>query len=99
MSSSRYVQSNSKVENSIKTAKKLMMKVRDDKSDAYFVFLYWHNMPSEQLVPLLVQIMCSHCLHSRLPICNKRLIKPQENELQSALQQAKLKQAVYYKVV
>ena len=48
-SSPGYPQSNGRVENAVKTAKKLMQKAAESKSDPYLSLLDWRNTPSEGL--------------------------------------------------
>ena len=48
-SSLRYSQSNGRVENAVKTAKRIMIKVHETNTDPFLALLEWRNMPSEQL--------------------------------------------------
>ena len=44
-----YPQSNGKIENAVKTAKKLMMKAVESEQDPHLVLLDWRNTPTEGL--------------------------------------------------
>ena len=46
MSSPRFPQSNERVENAVKTAKRLMMKAKESGSDPLLALLDWRNTPS-----------------------------------------------------
>jgi len=47
--SPRCSQSNGRVENAVKTAKRIMIKARETNTDPFLALLEWRNTPSEQL--------------------------------------------------
>jgi hypothetical protein len=95
-SSPRYPQSNGKVENAIKTMKRLMVKASQENSDPLLALLDWRNTPSEQLGVSPAQILLGRRTRTTLPTTNKLLDTPLAAEAQQALQRAKQKQAQYY---
>ena len=55
--SPHFPQSNGKVENCVRTVKRLMEKTLEDHQDIFLSLLAWRNTPSEQLGPSPSQIM------------------------------------------
>ncbi|VDI46323.1 Hypothetical predicted protein [Mytilus galloprovincialis] len=74
-SSPRFPQSNGKVENAIKTAKRLMVKSHKDTKDPYLALLDWRNTPSEGLDSSPSQRMFGRRGRTLLPSAS-RLLKP-----------------------
>ncbi|CAG2219480.1 unnamed protein product [Mytilus edulis] len=74
-SSPRFPQSNGKVENAIKTAKRLMVKSHKDAKDPYLALLDWRNTPSEGLDSSPSQRMFGRRGRTLLPSAS-RLLKP-----------------------
>ena len=95
-SSPRYSQSNGRVENAVKTAKRIMIKAHETNSDPFLALLEWRNTPSEQLGPSPAQLILGRRTRTRLPTANKLLDTPTSSAASSALVAAKRKQAVYY---
>jgi hypothetical protein len=95
-SSPRYAQSNGKVENAVKTAKRIMIKAREAKTDPFLALLEWRNTPSEQLGPSPAQLMFGRRTRTRLPTANTLLQTTTSNAAATALTDAKIRQAVYY---
>lgn len=95
-SSPIYAQSNGRVENAIKTLKRLMTRAREEHADPFLALLEWRNTPSEQLGPSPVQIMFGRRTRTRLPSSNQLLDTPLSSPVQQALNRAKLRQAYYY---
>jgi hypothetical protein len=95
-SSPRYPQSNGRVENSVRTAKRIMTKAREAGTDPYLALLEWRNMPSEQLGLSPAQLLFGRRTRTRLPTANKLLDTATTPTASSALAAAKAKQAVYY---
>ena len=75
-SSPGYPQSNGRVENAVKTAKKLMQKAAESKSDPYLSLLDWRNTPSEGLGSSPAQRLFSRRTRTLLPTAS-RLLKPE----------------------
>lgn len=70
-----FPQSNGKVENAIKTAKRLMIKSQKDAKDPYLALLDWRNTPSEGLDSSPSQRMFGRRGRTLLPSAS-RLLKP-----------------------
>lgn len=75
-SSPRYPQSNGRVENAVKTAKRLMTKAREDKRDPYLALLEWRNTPSDSMGTSPAQIIFGRRTRSLLPAADV-LLKPE----------------------
>ena len=95
-SSPRYSQSNGRVENSVKTAKRLMTKALEDKADPFLALLDWRNTPSEQLQQSPVQILFGRRTRTKLPMAQTLLHTPETCSVKNALFASKNKQAAYY---
>jgi hypothetical protein len=95
-SSPYYPQSNGKVENSVKTAKRLMAKAVASSCDPFIALLDWRNTPSEQLHQSPAQIMFGRRTRTRLPSTDCLLSTPGATVAQQALTTAKARQASYY---
>ena len=74
-SSSNYPQSNGRVQNAVKTAKKLMKKSKQAGTDFYLAFLDWRNTPTEGVGCLSVQRLCGRRTRTLLPTATS-LLKP-----------------------
>jgi hypothetical protein len=95
-SSPRYSQANGKVENAVRSAKRLMIKALEDKADPFLALLDWRNTPSEQLHQSPAQILFGRRTRTKLPMAQTLLRTPETDEARSALTAAKKKQAAYY---
>lgn len=95
-SSPRWAQSNGRVENAVKTAKRMMIKAREAGVDPFLALLEWRNTPSEQLGPSPVQLMFGRRTRTRLPTANTLLDTSTSHAASTALAVAKARQAVYY---
>ena len=95
-SSPRYSQSNGRVENAVKVAKRLMTKALEDKADPFLALLDWRNTPSEQLHQSPAQILFGRRTRTKLPVAYTLLRTPETDETRAALTTAKKRQAVYY---
>jgi hypothetical protein len=95
-SSPRYAQSNGRVENAVKTAKRIMTKAREANSDPLLALLEWRNTPSEQLGPSPAQLIFGRRTRTRIPTANKLLETPTSHAASAALASAKARQAAYY---
>ena len=94
-SSPRYSQSNGRVENSVKTAKRIMTKAAESGYDPHLALLDWRNTPAESgLSP--VQVMFNRRTRTTLPMADHLLAAPRANEAHTALNRAKDKQVHYY---
>ncbi len=70
-SSPRYSQSTGRVENAVKTAKRLMIKAKETNSDPFLALLEWRNTPSEQLGPSPAQLLVgAEPVHGYPPLTN-----------------------------
>ncbi|XP_015772054.1 PREDICTED: uncharacterized protein LOC107350336 [Acropora digitifera] len=95
-SSPTYAQSNGKVENSVKTAKKIMQKALDAHPDPNLVFLDFRNTPTEGYTTSAAQQMLNRRTRTLMPISN-RLLKPEIPTGVYKPQRAnQAKQAFYY---
>ena len=95
-SSTRYPQSNGKVENAVKTAKTLMTKAREAHNDPFLALLHGRNTPSEQLHLSSAQILYRRRTRSKLPLSQTLLSTPTTKATRDAQATAKQRQAVYY---
>jgi hypothetical protein len=95
-SSPRYAQANGRAENAVKTAKRLMMKASESGSDPLLALLDWRNTPSEQLGPSPAQLMFGRRTRTKLPTADALLQTPSATAAQTALTDAKHRQATYY---
>ena len=95
-SSPRYSQSNGRVENAVKTAKRIMIKAHETNTDPFLALLEWRNTPSEQLGPSPAQLILGRRTRTRLPIADKLLDTATSAAASSALSTAKERQAAYY---
>ena len=74
-SSPHYPQANGKVENAVKTAKKILKKAQEDKRDPYLALLAWRNTPTEGLDSSPVQRLMGRRTRTLLPTLAS-LLKP-----------------------
>ena len=97
-SSPHYPQSNSKVENSVKTAKNLLKMSKAARSDIYLALLEWRNTPTEGLVNSPAQRMFGHRTPTIIPTTNE-LLKPKiVEDVPGNLLKRKQGQAKYYNI-
>ena len=94
-SSPRYPQSNGRVENAVKTAKRLMTKSVESGADPFLALLDWRNTPSEQLGKSPAQLMFARNTRTRLP-CEQKLLGVCDLSVRRKAEAAKEKQAEYY---
>jgi hypothetical protein len=95
-SSPRYPQSNGRVENAVKTAKRLMIKAQETSTDPFLPLLEWRNTPSESFGQSPAQQMFGRRCRTLLPTANTLLDTPTSSTASDALARAKIKQAMYY---
>ena len=74
-SSPHYPQANGKVENAVKTAKKILKKAQEDKRDPHLALLAWRNTPPEGLDSSPVQRLMGRRTRTLLPT-SASLLKP-----------------------
>ena len=94
--SPRYSQSNGRVENAVKTAKRLMAKALDANADPFLSLLEWRNTPSSQLHKSPTEILFGRKTRTRLPIAHSQLMTKAAPEAAAALELAKQRQVQYY---
>ena len=99
-SSPRYAQSNGKVENAIKTIKRLFQKCKVDRSSEFVALLNWRNTPSKDLNVSPAQCLFGRRCRMLLPMSDT-LLKPRYDQAGEVLELrcAKAKQAFYYNKV
>lgn len=94
-SSPGYPQSNGKVQNAVKIAKKLMRKAFDCKYDPYLAPLDWRNTPSEMFNSSPSQRILGRGTNTLLPTSSK-LLRPNVPEVDQKLKLQKSKQSFHY---
>lgn len=97
-SSPLYPRSNGKVENAVKTAKRLMKKAKHSESDAHLALLDYRNTPTEGVGLSPAQVMFGRRTRTLLPMA-KRLLMPEDKSRDDHYQKLlknKEKQAKYY---
>ena len=96
-SSPRYPQSNGKVENAVKTVKRLFTKCQEDKQSEYQALLDWRNTPTEALGSSPAQRFLGRRCRTLLPIA-ETLLKPayDTSDDARALKGKRAKQAHYF---
>lgn len=89
--------SNGKVENAVKTVKRLLTKCQKAGQSEYLALLDWRNTPSENMGTSPAQRFLGHRCKTLLPV-TQQLLKSRYStkEDASALHQQKLKQQKYY---
>ena len=97
-SSPRYSQSNGKVENCVKVAKRILTRASESGYDPFLALLDWRNTPSEAGNLSPAQIMFNRRTRTILPMTEQLLKAPRANEAHSALSKSKPKQAKYYNI-
>lgn len=95
-SSPHYARSNGKIENAVKTAKRLMEKAVEDREDPFLALLAWRNTSSEQLGPSPAQIMFGRRTRTHLPSTVALMASAYDTKAHDALVAAKVRQAVYH---
>ena len=96
-SSPRYPQSNGKVENAVKTIKKLFTKCKLGKENEFIALLNWRNTPSEGMNTSPAQRLMDRRCKTTMP-CNRKLLQPRYSTRQDSedINKRKQKQARYY---
>ena len=95
-SSPHFPQANGKVENAVKTAKRLLKKAQADNRDPYLALLDWRNTPTESLNSSPVQRLMGRRTRTTLPITAKLLKPKPADNVQELLTHKRAKQARYY---
>ena len=95
-SSPRYAQSNGKIENAVRTAKRLMTKACESGADPFLALLDWRNCPSADLGQSPVQLLMGRRTRTKLPTADALLTTPTAAATKAALTEAKQRQALYY---
>ena len=96
-SSPRYPASNGRVENAIKTVKRLMIKARESNSDPLLALLEWRNTPSEQLDSMSpAELLFGRRTRTLLPVADKLLDTPSSRDANIPLHKAKDRQSHNY---
>jgi len=73
ISSPRYPQSNGRVENAVKTAKRLMRKATEAGEDVFLALLDWRNTPAEQSGQSPAQVLFNRRTRTSLPTASQLL--------------------------
>ena len=95
-SSPYHTQSNSRVENAVKTCKSLLTKARADKRVPLLALLEWRNTPTEGMNASPVQLLYGRRTRTRLPVA-KQLLTPQViTDVPEKIKIRKQKQKYYY---
>ena len=95
-SSPHYPQSNGKIENAVKTAKKLLTKEKASGQDPYLAILDWRNTPSPSIGSSPVQRLFGRRTKTLLPTAGT-LLQPKIMEgTEDKLKERKTKQALFY---
>lgn len=96
MSSPHYPQSNGKIENAVKTAKKLLIKAKASGQDPYLAILDWRNTPSPSIGSSPVQRLFGRRTKTLL-LTAGTLSQPKIMEgTEDKLKERKTKQALFY---
>ena len=95
-SSAHYPQSNGKIENAIKTAKKLLTKAKASGQDPYLAILDWRNTPSPSIGSSPVQRLFGRRTKTLLPTAGTLLQPKIMEETEDKLKERKTKQALFY---
>ena len=89
-SSPRYPQSNGKAESAVKTAKRIMEKALDAKSDPYLAILEYRNTPSDGMSTSPAQRLLGRRTRTTIPVSRPLLEPACTRSAQQELQQPKL---------
>ena len=89
--SPRYLQSNGRVENSVKVVKNLMSKAIED---SFLALLDWRNTLSE--ATLSAQVVFGRRTRTLMPISDSLLQTPNSTRIRETMKAVKLKQAALY---
>jgi transposase InsO family protein len=95
-SSPNYPQSNGRVENAIKTAKRLMKKAKEAGTDFYIALLDWRNTPTEGLESSPVQRLFGRRTRTLMPTASALLMPKVPHDVRDKLLQRKERQTKYY---
>ena len=95
-SSPGYPQSNGKAESAVKSAKTLMKKALDSKTDPYLALLELRNVPGEKVKSSPAQRLFGRRTRTKVPV-SKKLLKPKiASNVEEQLISRKESQAKYY---
>ena len=95
-SSPGYPQSNGKAESAVKSAKTLMKKALDSKTDPYLALLELRNVPGEKVKSSPAQRLFGRRTRTKVPV-SKKLLKPKiASDVEEQLISRKESQAKYY---
>ncbi|CAH1252634.1 RTL1 [Branchiostoma lanceolatum] len=95
-SSPGYPQSNGKVENAVKTAKRLMEKAKLAQADPYLALLDFRNTPTQEIGSSPAQRLFSRRTKTTLPMKTTLLEPKVQSNIPRKLHQAKQRQRKYY---
>ena len=95
-SSPRYPQSNGKIENAVKLAKRLLTKAKASGQDPYLAILDWRNTPSASIGTSPVQRLFGRRSKTLLPTAGTLLQPKIEERTEDKLKERKAKQEHYY---
>lgn len=95
-SSPTYAQSNGKAENAVKTAKRIMRKALEDRTDVYLALLDFRNTPGEGLQSSPAQRLFGRRTKTLLPTSSKLLEPKIVKGVKSKLMDRKAKQTKHY---
>ena len=95
-SSPHYPQSNSKVENAVRTCKRIMKTAKEAKTDVYLAILDFRNTPTEDTGTSPVQKLFARRTRTLLPLSDNQLQTATVLNAKPQLETARVKQAWYY---
>ena len=95
-SSPHYPQSNGKIENAVKSAKKLLIKAKASGQDPYLAILDWRNTPSTSIGTSPVQRLFGRRTKTLLPTAGKMLQPKIVEGTEEKLKERKSNQEHYY---
>jgi transposase InsO family protein len=96
ISSPGHAQSNGKVENAVKSAKRIMRKAKKSNSDPFIALLNFRNTPQQVTDYSLVQQLINRRTRTLLPMKSSLLESNIPENVQENMQRSKEKQAKYY---
>lgn len=91
-----HAQSNGKVENAVKSAKRIMRKAKKSYSDPFIALLNFRNTPQQVTNYRPVQKLINHRTRTLLPMKSSFLESNIPENVQENIQRSKEKQAKYY---
>lgn len=95
-SSPNYPQSNGRVENAVKTAKRLMKKAKEAGTDFYLALLDWRNTPTEGVDSSPVQRLFGRRTRTLIPTASALLTPKVPQDIRTKLLYRKAVQTKYY---